>query len=73
MSKPDRDKNLKALASKIEKDLILIGASAIEDKLQDNVSETIQKFTESGIKVWMITGDKLETAENIALSCGITN
>lgn len=73
MSKPERDKNVKIQAKKVEKDLILIGSTAIEDKLQENVAETIEKCRNADIKVWMITGDKLETAENIALSCGIVN
>ena len=65
--------NLRALAKKVEQEITLIGATAIEDQLQENVKETINKFLEANIKTWMITGDKLETAENIALSCGITN
>lgn len=43
----------------------MIGATAIEDKLQDGVPETIKRLQDAGIKVVMITGDKLETAENI--------
>ena len=73
MSKPNRSTNLKALAIKVEQDITQIGATAIEDQLQENVKETINKFLEANIKTWMITGDKLETAENIAMSCGITN
>lgn len=49
----------------IERDLNIIGATAIEDKLQDGVPESISRFRQAGIKVVMITGDKLETAENI--------
>jgi|JI6StandDraft_1071083.scaffolds.fasta_scaffold14594_6 P-type E1-E2 ATPase len=41
--------------------------SAIEDRLQDGVPETIKRLQEAGIKVVMITGDKLETAENIGM------
>ena len=55
----------------IEKDLVLLGASAIEDKLQDNVKETIECLRFAGIKVWMLTGDKKETAINIGYSCGL--
>lgn len=73
LTKANRAENLRVLAQKIEKNLVMIGASAIEDKLQDEVSECIEKFKEAGIKVWMITGDKLETAENISLACGISN
>lgn len=57
------------LQEKIEKDLIVIGATAIEDKLQDEVGETIEALKHAGIKVWVLTGDKVETAINIAYSC----
>jgi P-type E1-E2 ATPase len=47
----------------------LVGATAIEDKLQDKVGETIASLKKAGIKVWVLTGDKVETAINIGLSC----
>ena len=53
----------------IEKDLIVLGATAIEDKLQDEVDETIAVLKQAGIKVWVLTGDKTETAINIGYSC----
>ena len=46
-----------------------MGATAVEDKLQENVPQTIADLIRANIKVWMLTGDKLETAENIAKSC----
>lgn len=64
-----RDEKLGELAAEIERDMLLLGASAIEDKLQDGVPETISMLTEAGIKIWMLTGDKLETARNIGVSC----
>lgn len=45
------------------------GATGIEDRLQESVPETIQALREAGTKVWVLTGDKLETAVNIAYSC----
>lgn len=45
------------------------GATGIEDRLQENVPETIQALREAGMQVWVLTGDKLETAVNIAYSC----
>ena len=45
----------------------------MEDKLQDGVPEAIEDFTNAGIKVWMLTGDKLETAENIGFSSKMFN
>lgn len=55
----------------MEKDLLLIGATAVEDKLQDDVPETLADFLKANINVWMLTGDKLETAENIGRSCNL--
>uniref|UniRef100_A0A8C9Y1F4 Phospholipid-transporting ATPase n=1 Tax=Sander lucioperca TaxID=283035 RepID=A0A8C9Y1F4_SANLU len=51
--------------------LDLIGATAIEDKLQDGVPETIAKLAMADIKIWVLTGDKKETAENIGYSCSL--
>ena len=45
--------------------------TAVEDMLQDDVSECIQDFIKAGIKVWMLTGDKGETALEIGLLCGL--
>ena len=49
----------------IERDLELIGATIVEDKLQDLVPETIKDLRIAGIKIWVLTGDKVDTAENI--------
>ncbi|XP_019484036.1 PREDICTED: phospholipid-transporting ATPase IA [Hipposideros armiger] len=53
----------------IEKNLQLLGATAIEDKLQDQVPETIETLMKADIKLWILTGDKQETAINIGHSC----
>ncbi|XP_053487072.1 probable phospholipid-transporting ATPase IA isoform X5 [Ictalurus furcatus] len=53
----------------IEKNLQLLGATAIEDKLQDHVPETIETLMKADIKIWILTGDKQETAINIGHSC----
>lgn len=65
----DRDEALDKVYEEIEKDLILLGATAIEDKLQDGVPETISKLAKADIKIWVLTGDKKETAENIGFAC----
>lgn len=54
------------VAELIEKDLVLIGATAIEDKLQEGVPNCIETLSRAGIKIWVLTGDKMETAINIA-------
>ena len=64
-----RDKLLAQIYDRFERGLVLLGGTAVEDRLQDNVPETIHDLQEAGIKIWMLTGDKLETAENIGYSC----
>nr|XP_032514833.1 probable phospholipid-transporting ATPase IM isoform X1 [Danaus plexippus plexippus] len=65
----DRDERLDAIYEEIETDLMLLGVTAIEDKLQDGVPETIANLSMAGIKIWVLTGDKQETAINIGYSC----
>lgn len=65
----DRAQKLDNAAELIEKNLLLLGASAIEDKLQADVPRTISKLADAGIKIWVLTGDKQETAINIGFSC----
>ncbi|XP_026013856.1 phospholipid-transporting ATPase IK isoform X1 [Astatotilapia calliptera] len=65
----DRDALLEKLYDEMEMDLQLLGVTAIEDRLQDGVPETIALLQEAGIKVWVLTGDKKETAVNIGYSC----
>ena len=65
----DRSEKLDEVAELIEKDLFLLGATAIEDKLQDGVPETIHTLQSAGIKIWVLTGDRQETAINIGMSC----
>uniref|UniRef100_A0A8B9TIT3 Phospholipid-transporting ATPase n=1 Tax=Anas platyrhynchos TaxID=8839 RepID=A0A8B9TIT3_ANAPL len=67
----NRDEALDKVYEEIEKNLILLGATAIEDKLQDGVPETISKLSKADIKIWVLTGDKKETAENIGFSCDL--
>ncbi|XP_058026472.1 phospholipid-transporting ATPase IC isoform X2 [Ahaetulla prasina] len=65
----NREAALDKVYEEIEQNLILLGATAIEDKLQDGVPETISKLAKADIKIWVLTGDKKETAENIGFSC----
>lgn len=59
---PDREVGIEAVRDELEHSLQLLGATAIEDKLQDGVPEAIAELKRAGIKVWVATGDKLETA-----------
>ncbi|XP_011630665.1 probable phospholipid-transporting ATPase IA isoform X1 [Pogonomyrmex barbatus] len=65
----NRDSMLEQAANLIESKLTLLGATAIEDQLQDQVPETIQALLQANINVWVLTGDKQETAINIGYSC----
>ncbi|ERE83238.1 putative protein unc-13-like protein [Cricetulus griseus] len=67
----DREKKLTMVYEEVERDLMLLGATAVEDKLQIGVPETIVTLSKAKIKVWVLTGDKQETAVNIAYSCRI--
>lgn len=69
VSLTDRSKKIEETGEKMEINLNLLGATAIEDKLQDGVEETIDKLRRANIKLWMLTGDKRETAINIGYSC----
>ncbi|XP_069910071.1 phospholipid-transporting ATPase FetA isoform X2 [Oryctolagus cuniculus] len=71
LSLDNREKKLSIVYEEVEKDLMLLGATAIEDKLQDGVPETVMTLSKAKIKIWVLTGDKQETAVNIAYSCNI--
>ena len=68
-----KKEKLEQVYASIECNLILLGATIVEDKLQENVPEVIKELREAEIKIWMLTGDKLSTAYNIALSCNLIN
>lgn len=67
----DRQQRIEAAGEVIEQKFDLAGATAIEDKLQEGVPETIDKLRRANIKVWMLTGDKRETAINIGHSARV--
>ncbi|KAJ5143469.1 uncharacterized protein N7515_002256 [Penicillium bovifimosum] len=69
----DREEKLEKVSSEIEQELMLLGGTAIEDRLQDGVPDTIQLLADAGIKLWVLTGDKVETAINIGFSCNLLN
>ena len=69
----DKDKKVEEANNIVESNLFLIGTTIVEDKLQENVPETIRNLRLSNIKVWMLTGDKMNTAYNIGLSCNLIN
>ncbi|KAF1775700.1 P-type ATPase, N-terminal [Phytophthora cactorum] len=69
----NRDELLEEVAELIETDMKIVGATAIEDKLQKGVPAAIANLAQAGIKIWMLTGDKEETAINIGHACQLIN
>ncbi|OAD74275.1 hypothetical protein PHYBLDRAFT_177452 [Phycomyces blakesleeanus NRRL 1555(-)] len=70
-STENRSEKVDQLQEEIEQDLILLGATGIEDKLQEGVPETIEDLRHAGMKIWVLTGDKLETAINIGYASNL--
>lgn len=68
-STPDKAERQAAHGARLEVDLTLLGVTAIEDKLQEGVPEAIESLMDAGIRVWVLTGDKQETAIQIAKAC----
>jgi phospholipid-transporting ATPase len=68
-----KEDQLNTFYEELENNLTFLGCSAIEDKLQDGVSETIYTLLTCNIRVWVLTGDKQDTAEEIAKSCKLIN
>mmetsp|Transcript_23845 Transcript_23845/g.54238 ORF Transcript_23845/g.54238 Transcript_23845/m.54238 type:complete len:1202 (+) Transcript_23845:25-3630(+) len=73
MAMDDRQGKLDAVAALLEQELELWGATAVEDQLQEDVGDTIASLQEAGIKIWMLTGDKVETATNIGVATSLLN
>ncbi|KAF8077575.1 phospholipid-translocating ATPase [Lyophyllum atratum] len=71
ISLEDREDKIEAVCNELEQDLRLLGATAIEDRLQDGVPETIADLKRAGIRIWVATGDKLETAIAIGRSTNL--
>uniref|UniRef100_A0A3B0N4Z5 Phospholipid-transporting ATPase n=1 Tax=Theileria annulata TaxID=5874 RepID=A0A3B0N4Z5_THEAN len=68
-----RDEKLAECVSKLECDLELQGVTGIEDKLQTGVSECIEQLLMAGIRIWMLTGDNLDTSINIGIATNLVN
>jgi P-type E1-E2 ATPase len=67
----NREEEIAKVSNMIECNLDLVGATAIEDKLQEGVPDTIKYLRAAGIRVWVLTGDKIETAINIGFSSSL--
>lgn len=66
----NREEAIMNCLNELEQDMELLGITGVEDKLQDEVALTIESLRGAGIQVWMLTGDKVETATCIAMSAG---
>ncbi|KAM7389638.1 hypothetical protein PAMP_023601 [Pampus punctatissimus] len=67
----NREELIMDTSVQLETNLTLLGATGVEDRLQENVPDTIMALREAGIQVWVLTGDKMETAVNIGYACGL--
>ena len=64
----DRERKVREVIDKLEVNMEVLGVTGVEDKLQNDVGETIEQLRDAGITVWILTGDKVETAQCIAIS-----
>ncbi|KAK3685588.1 hypothetical protein B0T22DRAFT_383364 [Podospora appendiculata] len=64
-----REQGMQSVVSQyLERDLELLGVTGVEDKLQKDVKPSLELLRNAGIKIWMLTGDKVETARCVAVS-----
>ncbi|KAM8953601.1 phospholipid-transporting ATPase IG [Pelodytes ibericus] len=69
MALQEREEKLSRVFDDIEADMHLLGATAVEDRLQEQAAETIEALHAAGMKVWVLTGDKMETAKSTCYAC----
>ncbi|GBF89503.1 phospholipid-transporting ATPase [Raphidocelis subcapitata] len=67
----DRQARVDEVSEEIERELVLLGCTAIEDKLQEGVPDCIKALADASIRLWVLTGDKMETAINIGYACSL--
>ena len=70
-SMSNRKENIEAVIGLLEKDMEFLCVTGVEDLLQDSVNDTIESLRKAYIRIWMLTGDKVETAKCIAISTGL--
>lgn len=68
-----KQQRLHELYDELEQELTFLGSTAVEDKLQEDVPETIKHLLDANIRLWILTGDRQETAIEIAKSCNLIN
>jgi phospholipid-translocating ATPase len=67
----NREAAVTKVVESLETNMQLLGITGVEDKLQEDIQECIQQLRNAGINIWMITGDKVETAVCIANTAGL--
>ena len=67
----NREQHILRTQNELEREMDFLGVTGVEDKLQENVELTIESLKAAGIQIWMLTGDKIETAKCIAISTGL--
>uniref|UniRef100_A0A3Q3EY65 Phospholipid-transporting ATPase n=1 Tax=Labrus bergylta TaxID=56723 RepID=A0A3Q3EY65_9LABR len=65
----DREQKLMSVYNQVETGMSLIGATAVEDRLQEEAAETMEALQGAGMNVWVLTGDKMETAKSTCYAC----
>ncbi len=66
-----REERVRFAIEALEKNMELLGVTGVEDKLQEHVETTVERLKQAGMSVWMLTGDKVETAMRIAIRSGL--
>ena len=69
----NRKQRMEECVEELEKNMQFLCITGVEDKLQEDVSKTIENLRNAGMNIWMLTGDKIETAKCIAISAGLRN
>lgn len=67
----NREEQILSVIAGLEDEMDYLAVTGVEDKLQENVLQTIETLRQAGIQIWMLTGDKIETAKCIAISTGL--
>ncbi len=73
MDLKERKSRTEACLLALESNMQFLCITGVEDKLQEQVSQTIENLRNAGLSIWMLTGDKIETAQCIAISAGLRN
>ncbi|CAG7723622.1 unnamed protein product [Allacma fusca] len=66
-----REEAMRELYKSVESRLVCVGATGVEDQLQSGVPEMLMSLNAAGVRIWMLTGDKIETGISVGVACGL--